>query len=82
MTGENKFLGFAILVLIIMAIAIGGGCSMFGSESLAAPVEELDQRLVDLYRQGIISSEGMFAFCNDRDEVDKLTRETRMGYPV
>ncbi len=47
MTGENKFLGFAILVLIIMAIAIGGGCSMFGSESLAAPVEELDQRLVD-----------------------------------
>ncbi len=47
MTGGRKILSFAILVLIILAFAIGGGCSMFGSESLAAPVEDLDQRLVD-----------------------------------
>jgi serine protease inhibitor len=47
MTGEKYFLGLAILIMLILAIAIGGGCSMFGSESLAAPVEELDQRLID-----------------------------------
>jgi len=41
----------------------------------------LDQVLVDLYRQGIISSESVLAFCNDRDEVAKLTSETQMGYP-
>jgi len=31
----------------------------------------LDQTLINLYRKGIISSEKMFAFCNDRDEVEK-----------
>jgi serine protease inhibitor len=47
MTKKKIFFGTAMLVLLILVIAIGGGCSMFGSESLAAPVEELDQRLVD-----------------------------------
>jgi serine protease inhibitor len=47
MTRNRNYLLYAILGLIILAIAIGGGCSMFGSESMAAPVEELDQRLVD-----------------------------------
>lgn len=32
----------------------------------------LDNALVDLYRQNMISSESLYAFCNDRDEVDKL----------
>ena len=32
-------------------------------------MELLDQALVNLYRKGIISSENLFAFCNDRDEV-------------
>jgi len=36
-------------------------------------MELLDQVLVELYRQGLISSESLFAFCNDRDEVEKLT---------
>lgn len=47
MNNERKMFGLAILIIFIVAIVIGGGCSMFGSESLAAPVEELDQRLVD-----------------------------------
>jgi len=45
-------------------------------------MELLDQALVDLYRQGVISSESLFAFCNDRDEVEKLTSGARMGYPL
>ncbi|GAH81769.1 unnamed protein product, partial [marine sediment metagenome] len=32
----------------------------------------LDQALINLYRQGIISSESLFAFCNNPDEVTKL----------
>ena len=32
----------------------------------------LDQALVDLYNKGIISSEDLFASCNDRDEVARL----------
>ncbi len=35
----------------------------------------LDQSLVNLYRQGIISSENLLAFCNDRDEIEKLIGE-------
>ena len=33
-----------------------------------------DQALSDLYLQGIISRESLFAFCNDREEVEKLSR--------
>jgi len=33
----------------------------------------LDQALVDLYRKGVISRENLFAFCNDRDEVENLS---------
>jgi len=33
----------------------------------------LDQALVDLYRKGVISSETLFAFCNDGDEVQQLS---------
>jgi len=32
----------------------------------------LDEALVNLYLKGVISSEALFAFCNDRQEVDKL----------
>jgi len=32
-----------------------------------------DHSLVNLYRKGVISSENLFAFCNDRDEVERLT---------
>ncbi len=33
----------------------------------------LDQTLVNLYRKGVISSETLFAFCNDGDEVQQLS---------
>ena len=36
-------------------------------------MELLDQALVRLYRSGAISRESVFDFCNDRDEVAKLT---------
>jgi twitching motility protein PilT len=32
----------------------------------------LDQSLVALFRQGVISRQHLFSFCNDRDEVEKL----------
>lgn len=35
----------------------------------------LDQSLVKLYREGIISYESVLAFCNDHDEVERLTSE-------
>ena len=35
----------------------------------------LDQALVELYRDGIISSDNLFAFCNNPDEVSKLIDE-------
>ena len=33
----------------------------------------LDQALANLHLQGTISSENLFAFCNDREEVERLT---------
>jgi len=33
----------------------------------------LDQALTNLYRQGAISSDSLFAFCNDREEVERLS---------
>jgi len=36
-------------------------------------METLDQALINLYRQEIISHQNLLAFCNDRDEVEKLT---------
>ena len=43
-----------------------------------------DQALVDLYLKGIISTESLFAFCNDRDEVARLSGATleSSGLPV
>jgi twitching motility protein PilT len=38
-------------------------------------MELLDQALVRLYRSGTISRESVLDFCNDRDEVEKLTGE-------
>ncbi|RJQ40327.1 MAG: PilT/PilU family type 4a pilus ATPase [Dehalococcoidia bacterium] len=32
----------------------------------------LDQSLVNLFREGVITREHLFSFCNDRDEVEKL----------
>lgn len=32
-----------------------------------------DQALFDLYLKGIISSESLFAFCNDREEIERLS---------
>jgi len=32
----------------------------------------LDQALINLYRKGTISSENLFAFCNDAGEVTRL----------
>ena len=36
-------------------------------------MELLDQSLVNLYLEGIISRESLFAFCNDPDEIERLT---------
>ena len=44
-----------------------------------AGMQTLDQSLVDLYREGVISSESLLAFCNDRDEVEKLTGSARVN---
>jgi len=43
-------------------------------------MELLDQALVNLYRKGIISYENLLAFCNDRDEVEKLTGKAQVNY--
>ena len=40
----------------------------------------LDQVLVKQFREGIISSESLFAFCNDREEIEKLTREPQLRH--
>jgi twitching motility protein PilT len=36
-------------------------------------MELLDQALVNLYKEGTISSDSLFALCNDHNEVEKLT---------
>jgi twitching motility protein PilT len=38
-------------------------------------MELLDQALVRLYRQNVINRERVFEFCNDRDEITRLTGE-------
>ena len=40
-------------------------------------MELLDQSLVNLHHRGVISSENLFSFCNDRDEVEKLMGEAQ-----
>lgn len=44
----------------------------------------LDHSLVDLHRQGLISRDSMYAFCNDRSEIQKLCSEGEPArpYPV
>jgi twitching motility protein PilT len=42
----------------------------------------LDQSLVTLYHQGIISRESLLAFCNDREEVEKLGGEVKVKQPL
>jgi len=42
-------------------------------------MELLDQSLVNLHRKGVISYENLLAFCNDRDEIEKLIGEVRVG---
>jgi serine protease inhibitor len=44
---KKGLLYITLTAMLSGAILIGGGCSLFGSEGLAAPVEELDERLVD-----------------------------------
>jgi twitching motility protein PilT len=39
----------------------------------------LDQALVELYRDRIISSDNLFAFCNNPDEVSKLINNNKFG---
>ena len=43
-------------------------------------MELLDQCLIKLYRNKVISRENLFAFCNDRDEVEKLTGEAKVTH--
>ncbi len=42
-------------------------------------MELLDQALVRLYRDGVISRDTVFEFCNDRDDIVKLTGERDAG---
>lgn len=44
---RKSILYIALTVVLLCAVLIGGGCSLFGSEGLAAPVEELNEQLVD-----------------------------------
>ena len=45
-------------------------------------MELLDQSLVELHRQGIISYDSLLAFCNDRDEVERLASEVNTKQPT
>jgi twitching motility protein PilT len=38
-------------------------------------MELLDQALIRLYRNGVINKDKVFEFCNDRDEITRLTGE-------
>ncbi len=42
----------------------------------------LDQSLVNLFHKGMISRENLFAFCNDREEVEKLTGGVKVKSPA
>jgi len=44
---RKGMLYITLTVMLLCAVLIGGGCSLFGSEGLAAPVEELNEQLVD-----------------------------------
>jgi len=44
-------------------------------------MELLDHSLVKLHRQGVISYENLLAFCNNRDEIEKLIGEARVTSP-
>jgi Tfp pilus assembly ATPase PilU len=44
-------------------------------------MELLDQALVRLYRSGIINHERVLDFCNDREEIAKLTGEREALQP-
>jgi serine protease inhibitor len=44
---KKGILYIVLTVMLLCAVLIGGGCSLFGSDGLAAPVEELDEQLVD-----------------------------------
>ena len=39
----------------------------------------LDQSLINLFREGIINHENLLAFCNEREEVEKLTDEAQIN---
>jgi twitching motility protein PilT len=41
-----------------------------------AGMQLFDNSLTDLYRRGIISGESLFAYCNDRSEVDKMLNDS------
>ena len=41
-------------------------------------MELFDQALIKLYHQGVISSESLFAFCNDQDEVAQLCSKVKV----
>jgi twitching motility protein PilT len=42
-------------------------------------MELLDQALVRLYRSGVIKREAVFDYCNDRDEITRLTGEKEIA---
>jgi twitching motility protein PilT len=52
--------------------------------SVQQGMELLDQALVRLFRSGVITKEKVFEFCNDRDEITRLTgeKEEKTGGPV
>ena len=42
----------------------------------------LDQSLLNLYQQGVISHENLLAFCNEREEVEKLAGNGQREKPI
>lgn len=44
-------------------------------------MELLDQALIRLYRNAVISRDSVFEFCNDRDEITKLTTGEKENQP-
>lgn len=66
MAGKRIFRFWALICVILVILAVGGGCSVFDwKEGLASPVEELDERLVKA----------------NNDLGFKLYRELRAGSP-
>ena len=50
--------------------------------NLKEGMQLLDHALIQLYRDGTISYENVLAFCNDRDEIERVTADDNTRFPA